>query len=143
MRCPLPADAAFCARCGTPVEGDQTTTLTPQPRLAGSGRLAVIGELYERRRTLEELLPFLLELHARYGIETFAADPSEPAYLAQCRAADLPVTKAENAVLPGITAVSAGLAAVILRRVAWTTAASVPAAPKTGGKEIKPWPSSW
>lgn len=78
---------------------------------SGSGRLAVIAELYEHRRTLDDLVPALLELQARLRIEAFYADPSEPAYIEACRARGLAVRKAENAVLPGITAVSAAIAA--------------------------------
>lgn len=78
---------------------------------SGSGRLAVIGELYAHQRTLEELVPALAALQARLGIERFYADPSEPAYIEQCVAAGLAVVKAEHAVLPGITAVSAAIAA--------------------------------
>jgi len=78
---------------------------------SGTGRLAVIAELYEHRRTLDDLVPALLELQARLRIDAFYADPSEPAYIEACRARGLSVRKAENAVLPGITAVSAAIAA--------------------------------
>jgi PBSX family phage terminase large subunit len=78
---------------------------------AGSGRLAVIAEIYEHQRTLDDLIPALLELQGRLRIEAFYADPSEPAYIDACRARGLPVQKAENSVLPGITAVSSAIAA--------------------------------
>ncbi len=43
--------------------------------------------------------------------EEFFADPSEPAYIRQCRDAGLPMSSATNDVLPGITAVSQALRA--------------------------------
>jgi hypothetical protein len=78
---------------------------------SGSGRLAVIGELYARQRTLDELIPALEDLRAQLHIDDFYADPSEPAYIEQCQAKGLDVRKADNSVLPGITAVSAAIAA--------------------------------
>jgi PBSX family phage terminase large subunit len=77
---------------------------------SGSGRLAVIAEIYERHLTLDEIIPALGELQSRLGITAFYADPSEPAYIDACRAKGLPVLKAENAVLPGITAVADAIA---------------------------------
>jgi PBSX family phage terminase large subunit len=78
---------------------------------SGTGRLAVLAEIYEHHRTLDDLVPALQELRRRLRIEAFFADPSEPAYIEACRARGLPVRKADNAVLPGITAVSAAIAA--------------------------------
>lgn len=70
------------------------------------GRRAVVEEVYSRGRTIASLIPDLLALQARRGIETFYADPSEPAYIDECRAAGLNVMAATNDVLPGITAVA-------------------------------------
>jgi PBSX family phage terminase large subunit len=77
---------------------------------SGTGRLAVIAEIYEHHRTLDDLIPALATLQARLGIDAFYADPSEPAYIEACRAWGLPVRKAKNAVLPGITAVTDAIA---------------------------------
>lgn len=77
---------------------------------SGSGRLAVIAEIYERHLTLDDLIPALAELQARLGIAAFYADPSEPAYIEACRAKGLPLYRAENSVLPGITAVTDAIA---------------------------------
>ena len=63
-----------------------------------------------RGLTIEDVIPALLDLKARYHC-TFYADPSEPAYIEQCRRAGLAMVKANNDVLPGITAVTAALAA--------------------------------
>lgn len=42
----------------------------------GSGRLAVVGELYTRGQTVDELVPALKALQERWAIETFHAGPS-------------------------------------------------------------------
>jgi PBSX family phage terminase large subunit len=77
----------------------------------GTGRLGVLGEIYEHRLTLDDLIPALTELQKRFRIEAFYGDPSEPAYIDACRAKGLNIRKAENAVLPGVTAVTAAIAA--------------------------------
>ena len=70
------------------------------------GRRHVVDELYARGRTVTQLIPRLKELQARWGIDHFYADPSQPGYIVDCQAAGLPVSSATNDVLPGITAVS-------------------------------------
>lgn len=72
----------------------------------GSGRVAVIDEVYERGRTLDQVIPALQLVMREHGVSTFYADPSEPAYILQCRRAGLPVEPAFNDVDPGIQAVS-------------------------------------
>jgi phage terminase large subunit len=76
---------------------------------SGTGRRATIDELYSRGRLLGELIPDLLELQDRYGIEAFYADPSEPAYIEHCRREGLRMTEATNDILPGIDAVAASI----------------------------------
>ena len=71
----------------------------------GSGKLAVIDELYERGTTIDQIIPRLKAMAAHRGISTFYADPSEPAYIAQCVAAGLNVVTANNSVHVGLTAV--------------------------------------
>lgn len=73
--------------------------------ISGSGRKAVIDELYERGRTVDQLLGGLLFLQETHNIEMFYADPSEPAYIKQCREGGLRIREANNDVLPGIQAV--------------------------------------
>lgn len=77
---------------------------------SGSGRIAVVDEVYERGKTLNQLIPALHVLREQHHIDTFYADPSEPAYIAECRQAGLPMTEARNDVLPGINAVSEAIA---------------------------------
>jgi phage terminase large subunit len=78
---------------------------------SGSGRLAVIDEVYTRGRTLDELIPALLELQARHGVLVWFADPSEPAYILACRRAGLRVEEADNSLDPGLQAVTRAIAA--------------------------------
>jgi len=75
----------------------------------GSGKLRVVDELYVKGRTLGEIIPSLLALRDKWGISTFYGDPSEPAYIAECQAAGLNIMPAQNAVLPGIDAVSSAI----------------------------------
>lgn len=81
---------------------------------SGTGRISVITEIYERGRTLDEIIPALRGVRDRHNVQMFYADPSEPAYIEQCRRAGLPVAPATNDVLPGITAVSEAIAAGML-----------------------------
>lgn len=84
---------------------------------SGTGRRAVLGEVYAKGRLLGgkgqpgTLIPELLEIQERHRVELWYADPSEPAYIAQCRAAGLRVVEATNDVLPGITAVERSIQA--------------------------------
>ncbi len=79
---------------------------------SGSGRLAVIDEVYERGADLEnDIIPRLKELVARRGVTTFYADPSEPAYISKCVAAGLPVVSADNSVHVGLTSVMRAITA--------------------------------
>ena len=71
-----------------------------------TGKRHVVDEVYARGRTVNQLIPTLLALRQRWGIEHFYADPSQPGYIADCQSQGLPVTAAVNDVLPGITAVS-------------------------------------
>ena len=77
---------------------------------SGSGRLAVIDEVYEKGRTIDQIIPALQYIREVHKVTTFYADPSEPAYILQCQRAGLPMEPANNAVGPGIGAVSTALA---------------------------------
>jgi PBSX family phage terminase large subunit len=77
--------------------------------VTGSGRIAVLGEVYRKGTLLEDIVPGLLRLQEALGIEAFYADPSEPEYIATCQRRGLQVVPATNAVLPGINAVAAAM----------------------------------
>ncbi len=77
---------------------------------SGSGRLAVIDEAYHRGATMRELIPALQFMQERHGVTTFYADPSEPAYIQECRNAGLPMKEARNDVLPGLNSVTDAIA---------------------------------
>ena len=78
--------------------------------MSGSGRLAIIDEVYEQGLTIDRIIPILQVIQQKHGIRTFWADPSEPGYILQCQRAGLPVEPAHNAVSPGIDAVSTAIA---------------------------------
>ncbi|MFI4978550.1 MAG: phage terminase large subunit [Solirubrobacterales bacterium] len=71
----------------------------------GLGKLAVIDEVYERGKTVGQLIPVLRYLRDAHKVETFYADPSEPGAIAECRAGGLKVEPANNDVAMGIGAV--------------------------------------
>lgn len=77
--------------------------------ISGSGRLAVIDEVYGRGMTIDEIIPALQIVQHKHGITRFWADPSEPGYITQCVRAGLPVEPANNAVSPGIDVVSTAI----------------------------------
>lgn len=78
--------------------------------VSGSGRIAVLGEVYRHGSLVEDLIPVLLRLQSGLGIEAFYADPSEPEYIASCQRAGLSIVPATNDVAPGINAVAAAIA---------------------------------
>lgn len=78
--------------------------------MSGSGRLAVIDEVYEKGLTIDQIILRLQVVRELHGITTFYGDPSEPGYILQCQRAGLPMEPAENAVSPGIDAVSIAIA---------------------------------
>jgi PBSX family phage terminase large subunit len=77
---------------------------------SGTGRLAVIDEVYEKGQTIDQIIPALQFVRDQHKVATFYADPSEPAYILQCQRAGLPMEAANNAVGPGIGAVSMAIA---------------------------------
>ena len=76
---------------------------------SGTGRLAVLEEVYEKGRTIDQIIPALQFVREQHKVTTFYADPSEPAYILQCQRAGLPMEAANNAVAPGIGAVSTAI----------------------------------
>jgi phage terminase large subunit len=75
----------------------------------GSGRMAVADEVYERGRTVNDIIPLLKALKEKWGITMFYADPSEPAYITDCVQAGLPMMAAINNVDPGLQAVATAI----------------------------------
>lgn len=78
--------------------------------MSGSGRLAVIDEMFETGQTIDRVIPVLQMMREQHGITMFWADPSEPGYILQCQRAGLPMQPAPNAVSPGIDAVAVAIA---------------------------------
>lgn len=76
---------------------------------SGSGRIAVLGEVYRQGTLIEDIIPALLRLQEAIGVDTFYADPSEPEYIATCQRKGLRITAATNDVGPGINAVAAAI----------------------------------
>ncbi len=75
----------------------------------GDGRMILLHELYQTRRLIDWWVEQARILQERYGIELYACDPSEPAYIAQFRRAGLNALPAENDLAPGIQQVQARL----------------------------------
>lgn len=73
-------------------------------------QMALVHEVYQTRRTQDWWTAKGQELKQRYNVEIFICDPAEPAYIESFRQAGLHAVGAENAILPGITAVQARLA---------------------------------
>ncbi len=64
-------------------------------------------EVYERERGLDWWIEQGRRLQAEYGVQAFYCDPSEPANIDALRRAGLRAVAANNAVIPGITALAA------------------------------------
>jgi phage terminase large subunit len=76
---------------------------------SGSGRLSVVREVYAKGELVRDIIPALLDIAKAYPGIVFHADPSEPAYIAECRSAGLKMTAARNDVNDGIQAVSVAI----------------------------------
>ena len=76
---------------------------------SGSGRLSVVREVYAKGALVRDIIPALLDIQTTYPGIVFHADPSEPAYIAECRAAGLKMVAARNDVNDGIQAVSVAI----------------------------------
>jgi PBSX family phage terminase large subunit len=72
-------------------------------------RIALVREVYQTRKTQDWWVAKAKALHSAYDIETFVCDPAEPAYIDAFTQAGLNAVPAQNAILPGITAVQARL----------------------------------
>jgi phage terminase large subunit len=76
---------------------------------SGSGRLSVLREVYAKGALLRDIIPVLLDIARTYPGIVFKGDPSEPAYIAECKQAGLRIDAARNDVDAGIQAVSAAI----------------------------------
>jgi len=74
-------------------------------RLDGDGRMYLIRQVYQTRKTIDWWIEQAKELHSEFNILWFACDPSEPAYIEQFNQAGLKAEAAFSRVLPGINAV--------------------------------------
>lgn len=68
-------------------------------------RIHIVHEDYERRRRVEEWATLGAQLSARWGVQTWFADPSEPDYIRICQEAGMKVEAANNSVNTGIQVV--------------------------------------
>lgn len=75
----------------------------------GDGRAAVVQELYERSRRIEEWVSMAVQLRGIYRIERFYCDPANPDNIKAFVAAGLPAEPADNTVQTGIQMVKARL----------------------------------
>ncbi len=75
------------------------------------GRMYLVAEHYHTRRPIAEWwVPRAQALDRTYRVQTWFCDPAEPANIDAFRAVGLNAVKAENAILPGISAVQGRLA---------------------------------
>jgi phage terminase large subunit len=65
-----------------------------------------LDEVYETERSIGWWAEQATRLRAAYHPESYRCDPAEPANIAQLSSSGLPAAKANNEVLPGITAVA-------------------------------------
>ncbi len=73
------------------------------------GALWILREWYETERTLEWWAERACEEHAAAPAQSIECDPSEPGNIDAYQRAGLPARKANNAIIPGITAVAGKL----------------------------------
>jgi phage terminase large subunit len=75
----------------------------------GDGRVYLVWEFYHSQVLIGDLIHTMQNIQARFGVEYFLGDPSEPAYIRQSRTAGIHMREARNDVAPGIQAVQARL----------------------------------
>jgi phage terminase large subunit len=75
-------------------------------QMDGDGRICITREVYQTRQTIDWWIARAQALQATYGIDWFACDPSEPAYIEQFKQAGINAVAAQNPILPGIDAVA-------------------------------------
>ena len=74
--------------------------------MAADGCVWILDEVYETERSIGWWAEQATRLQAAYQPESYRCDPAEPANIAQLSSSGLPAAKANNEVLPGITAVA-------------------------------------
>jgi len=79
----------------------------------GDGRMTLLHETYRTGRLIDWWTAKADELTAFYGVQTWACDPSEPAYIEQFRAAGLDAVPGDNAIAAGIQRVQQRLAVAL------------------------------
>ena len=80
--------------------------------LLANGEMWVVDEVYETHRGIKDWwAPELKRLQGPWGPMDWYADPSQPANIAELVSEGLRCDKAENAVIPGITALGSAIAA--------------------------------
>lgn len=77
--------------------------------LDNDGRMYLVAQVYRTKKTIDWWIEQAKELNEEFGIEAFACDPSEPAYIEQYRQAGLNAVAAFSRVRPGIDAVKVRL----------------------------------
>jgi len=78
--------------------------------LDNDGRMYLVAQVYRTKKTIDWWIEQAQALDEEFGIEAFACDPSEPAYIMQYRQAGLNAVAGFNKVRPGIDAVQQRLA---------------------------------
>lgn len=75
----------------------------------GDGRVTILHEEYQRKRSIEDWASIAAQLRREYGIERFYCDPSAPEYIKAFTDAGCDAVQADNRVLPGIQEVRSKL----------------------------------
>jgi phage terminase large subunit len=103
---PLPADAQIVRTVAAVDWGWTNPGVMLCLSLLADGRIWATEEVYERERSLEWWADQGQRLQRERGAHDFPCDPSEPANIDHLQRVGLGAAKANNEVLPGITAVA-------------------------------------
>jgi len=106
---PIPADKRFKEVLAGVDWGFTNPAVILAIGVDSDNRLWILDEFYRRRVLLEQLIERAQDMRARYGINRFFCDPSEPGNIEAFRAAGLPAFPGNNAVMPGIAEVASRL----------------------------------
>jgi PBSX family phage terminase large subunit len=75
----------------------------------GDGRMTLVHETYQSRKLIGWWVERAKEVRSQFGVETFACDPAEPAYIEEFQRAGLNAIEADNDIEAGIQAVQTRL----------------------------------
>jgi len=103
---PLPADVQVVRTVLAVDWGWSNPGVMLPVQLLADGTVHVPDESYGRERPLEAWAEEARRLGGRYGVDVATCDPSDPANIAHLQRAGIRARKANNEVLPGITAVA-------------------------------------